>query len=251
MIQVVNRAFDIIEFIAAEPNETHSLSEIADALKLNHGTCANIIKTMVQRNYVEQLGHKKGYRLGLMLYQLAGSNSYEQELVKASTDVMEKLTKRFNETSLMAVLKKDLRAVVHQVQANNDLMVKSAIEKAAYNSASGRVLVAMLDDARQQDFVEKYGLPSLDFWEEASTARTFKAEMQKIRKRGYATQTTRTHIAGVAVPVLKNNEAVASLSMYLPESRFSEKILRDIIVHLQKSADIISKRLSRKNSGKE
>lgn len=250
MIQVVNRAFDIIEFIAAEPNKAHSLSEIADGLKLNHATCANILKTMVQRNYIEQLGHKKGYRLGLMLYRLAGSSSYEQELVKCSAAELEKLTKRFNETTLLAVLKKDLRVVVHQVQANNDLMVKSALEKAAYNSASGRVLVAMLDDRQQEDFVEKYGLPSLDFWEEASTARAFKAEIQKIRKRGYATQTTRTHIAGVAVPVLRNKETVASLSIYLPESRFSESVFREVIVHLRKSADAIGKKLSRKKSAR-
>lgn len=244
MIQVINRAFDIIEFIGKDPGKAHSLGEIADALKLNHATCANIIKTMVRRNYVDQIGHKKGYRLGLMMFQIVGNNSYEQELLKASSGEMEKLTKKFNETCLLAILKKDMRVVLHQVQANNDLMVKSALEKAAYNSASGRLLVAMLDDSAQTEFVEKYGLPSLDFWEEASTEKTFKSEVQKIRKRGYSTQTTRTHIVGLAVPILKTGVTVASLSMYLPASRFSDKLMRDIIVHLRSSSEVISKRLS-------
>ena len=64
MIQVVNRALDILEFIAKDKNKIYSLTEIADALELNHATCANIIKTMVNRNFIDQIGHKKGYRLG-------------------------------------------------------------------------------------------------------------------------------------------------------------------------------------------
>ncbi len=35
------------------------LSEIATAVELNAGTCANILKTLVYRNYVEQSGTKK------------------------------------------------------------------------------------------------------------------------------------------------------------------------------------------------
>ena len=59
MIQVINRALDIIEFIAREPEKPKSLSDIANTLELNAGTCANIIKTLVERNYIEKLEYKK------------------------------------------------------------------------------------------------------------------------------------------------------------------------------------------------
>lgn len=245
MIQVVNRAFDILEFIARDKNKIYTLTEIADGLKLNHGTCANIIKTMVQRNYLDQIGHKKGYRLGFMTFQVAGNTSYEQELLKAAVPEMEKLTQSINETSLLGVLKKDIRVAIHQVSSNHDLNVKSSGEKAAYNSASGRVLIAMLDEPLLAEFVEKYGLPSADFWKEASTARTFKTEIEKIRQSGFAKQTTKTHIVGIAVPIFKRKNAVASLSVYLPESRFSDKIHRDTLVALNKTAEVISRKLSK------
>ena len=64
MIQVVNRALNILEIIAKNPDRELGLTEIADSVELNHGTCANILKTLVLRGYVEQAGAKKGYKLG-------------------------------------------------------------------------------------------------------------------------------------------------------------------------------------------
>lgn len=244
MIQVINRAFDIIEFVARDTKKDYALSEIADALKLNHATCANILKTMVERNYLEQTGYKKGYRLGHMMQQITGNNSYEQELMNAATDEMEKLTQKMNETSLLAVLRKNTRIALHHVNANRDLMVKSSVEKLAYDSASGRFLVAMLDDQKLDEFLRKYGLPSTDIWKEASTERSFKNEIQKIRRVAYATQTTKTHIVGIATGIAKGKQTVASLSMYLPESRCSEKVLRDIIVQLHKTSELIGRKIS-------
>ena len=52
MIQVINRALNILEILAQEPDKEFGLSEIATAVELNAGTCANILKTLVYRNYV-------------------------------------------------------------------------------------------------------------------------------------------------------------------------------------------------------
>ena len=61
MIQVINRAFDILEYIAKDPDKPKALGEIASDLDLNAGTCANIIKTMVARKYLEKIDKQKGY----------------------------------------------------------------------------------------------------------------------------------------------------------------------------------------------
>ena len=42
MIQVINRALNILEILAQEPDKEFGLSEIATAVELNAGTCANI-----------------------------------------------------------------------------------------------------------------------------------------------------------------------------------------------------------------
>lgn len=244
MIQVINRAFDILELVGREPGKVYTLTQIADELRLNHATCANIIKTMVNRNYLEQVGRKKGYRLGFMLFRVSGNNSYEKDLLKASASVMETLTKKLNETTLLGILKKDRRIAIHQENAAHDLMVRSSVEKPAYDSASGRLLIAMLEDKELEEYIEKYGLPAEDSWKEASSTRTFWKEVETIRKNKYATQTAPTHIVGVAVPIYKQDKVIASLSIYLPESRYNEKIKNTIIADLFDAADLIGKNIS-------
>jgi len=59
MIQVIGKALDILELLAKDPDKVLTLSEVANTFNLNHGTCANIIKTLVDRNYVEKLPAKK------------------------------------------------------------------------------------------------------------------------------------------------------------------------------------------------
>lgn len=243
MIQVLHRAFDILELIARDNAKAPSLGEIADELQLNHATCANIIKTMVTRNYLEQLGPKKGYKLGYLAYQLVGNSSFEDKLKRTATALMEKLTATLNETSLLAILKKQHRVIVHQVHAERDLMVRSSVEKEAYNSASGRLLVASLDDAQRDAFIDKYGLPPKSVWPEAATETGLRRELDTIRECGYARQLTASHIIGLACAVSEHGKVVASLSVYLPVSRLTEHTEDVVLRELKATALALEKEL--------
>lgn len=244
MIQVLNRAIDIIELISKDNTKAFTLSEIADELNLNHATCANIIKTMVTRNFIEQVGHKKGYKLGYMLYQIVGDNSFESKLKLAAEPYMTHLTATLAETCLLAILKGRSRLVVHEVQAEQDLMVRSVKEKDVYNSASGRFLVASLTDDDREAFVEKYGVPSKDIWMEASTPNGLKRELERIRAAGYVKQTTKSQIIGLACGVRENGRVIASLSVYLPVSRMTEGKELEIMEQLEKAASLLEERLA-------
>ncbi|SEN84342.1 transcriptional regulator, IclR family [bacterium A37T11] len=243
MIQVLNRAFDILEYIAQNTAKIYTLSEIADHLKLNHATCANIIKTMVQRNYIEQIGHKKGYRLGFMTYQLNGESFYEKELIAAAKEEMKNLTQKLNETSLLGIRKKNIRVSLYQEMSDNDLMVKSKVEKHLYSSASGRMLLAMMAETDRDAFVAEYGLPSKEQWENASSLRKFNEAIRRIQDMGYATQISEVHIAGIAVPLYRKQEPIASLSIFLPEPRLNPAKEKEIVNALLYSAKVISKKL--------
>jgi IclR family KDG regulon transcriptional repressor len=131
MIQVIHRAFDILELCARNPEKSLVLNDIADKLKLNHGTCANIIKTLVSRNYTEKVGYNKGYRLGAMSYHLTGNFSSIKDLVQEARMPMQELVEKLNETCLLAILRKtDLkRIVLHQSQSSHNLTVRTILGK--------------------------------------------------------------------------------------------------------------------------
>ena len=244
MIQVLHRAFDILELIARDQPKTLSLGEIANELKLNHATCANIIKTMVTRNYLEQLGPKKGYKLGYMAYHLIGDRSFEDRLKRSAAEVMEGLTEKLNETSLLATLKTQYRLIIHQVHAERDLMVRSSVEKEAYNSASGRLLLAMLPDNALEAFVDKYGLPSNNIWPEATSAAKLRRELGSIRATGFARQVTTSHIVGLACGVKEKYGVVASLAVYLPVSRLDEQKETQVLEAMREAALRIGEKLT-------
>jgi len=244
MIQVINRAFDIIEFLSKDVNRAFTLSEIADSLDLNRATCANIIKTMINRNYLEQVGPKKGYKLGFMMYQAGGDGSIEEKLKKIAANEMEVLTNEIKETSLLAVLKGCERVIIHQVQSVSDLMVRAPLKNEAYYTPSGRLLVAMLDEPDLKEFLSKYGYPTKDRWPEAATKRKFESELEKIRTQGYATHLPPSQVFGIAYGIKQKGKTVASLSVYLPASRLTEVVQKKLIEKLHATARLISKKIS-------
>ena len=229
MIQVINRALDILEYIAHEPEKPKNLGEIASSLNLNAGTCANIIKTMVTRNYIEKIDKQKGYCLGQMAYRLSGNEGYQKRLVDAAREEMEMLTKKTNENSLLCMIRDDMRVVIHKVQSDNDLQANTAREKRVYDTSSGRLLVAFMDDDELEKFIEKYDLPARDEWDTVTDRKSLTKQINKIKKEGYASQITSNQIIGLAFPVRQGGKIMASLSVYMPVVRYNNANQQEIL----------------------
>ncbi|QMW04633.1 IclR family transcriptional regulator [Spirosoma foliorum] len=244
MIQVINRALDLLELIANDPEYPKSLGELADELSLNHGTCANILKTLVTRGYVEQIGTKKGYILGAKSYGLTGNEAYQKDLLEAAREPMNVLTQSVNENCLLAILKDNQRVVIHRTFAEQDLQVRTADVKPIYDSASGRLLLAMLPNEKIQRFVSKYGLPVGDSWPEILSEDQLYEALSLISQEKLALQTIpNRHVIGLAVPVYKHGLVVSSLSIYLPEYRYMAIDKRKLVLSLRKCADEINNKL--------
>ncbi|MEO1011546.1 MAG: IclR family transcriptional regulator C-terminal domain-containing protein [Bacteroidota bacterium] len=248
MIQVVNRAIDIIEFIASSGRKDVPLKEIADSLGLNHGTCANIIKTLVTRDYLEKTSERgKGYGLGPMLYFITGDFSYSVDLINAAKSHMHELTARINENCMLGILRNNVRVSLFDVYANQELRVVNQEEKDAYETASGRVILAFLPKQKIKAFVDEHGLPTKEKWEDVQTHDDFEFELEKIRRKKYALHVTKTKVLGIASPIYRNGEVLASLGIFLPEFRFNDESKNQIIEEMQNTALLISKGLKSVN----
>ena len=244
MIQVINRALDLLERIAIEPEKPIALGELADGLGLNHGTCANILKTLVARGYVEQTGAKKGYILGAQSYGLTGNDAYQKDLLDAAQAEMNALTLLINENCLLAIRKDNQRVVLYRTFAEQDLQVRTADVKPVYEAASGRLLVAMLPPEKLARFVSKYGLPAEDAWPEIQSEAHLLEMLALIRRDELAIQTIpNRQVIGLAVPIYKSGSVVASLSAYLPEYRYMAVDKHQLVSMIRKYAEIINKRL--------
>ena len=235
MIQVLNSGLDILEYCSKQPDKEYSLTEIADHLGLNHATCANILKTLVFRKYIEQVGHKKGYRLGRMVYYLTGNVSYRGNLVDLAKPIMRELCEMLNETVIIAVynMQSNQRIILHTEYCDHELQVRSNREKNVYDTSTGRLIMAYLPEDDLLNVVKKKGLPAPSIWKEASSSfEDLKRELAKIREKGIAFQTSAAHVIGVAVPIFYKERVIASLGIYAPKIRFIGELKTLIIDQL-------------------
>lgn len=244
MVLVIVKALDILELIAQEPTRSHSLTEIAESLQMNQATCVNILKTLVDKNYLEHLGRKKGYRLGPMAYNLTNNLSYSQDLILVAKDIMEDLTQRLNETSILGIIRNQKRFIVHLVNSDQDLQVRSRTERNIYETASGRVLLAFMPAKERENLVHKIGYPGEDIWPGAGTPEGLAHELDVIQASELSVTLSKTHIIGLAVPIRRHTVVIASLSIFLPEIRCSESRKQEIEIELRAAAQLISRRLS-------
>ncbi len=244
MVLVVLKALDILEFVARDAGRAYSLTEIAAGLGMNQATCVNILQTLVAKSYLEHLGRKKGYRLGPMAYNLTHNPAYSLNLLTAARDVMEALTRRLNETSLLGVLRNHKRFVVHLVHSDQDLQVRSHPERSVYETASGRLLLAYLPAKEYAAFVAATGLPAAQVWPGADTAEGLAGALAQIRADELCATLSTSHIVGLAVPIWQHEHVVASLSVFLPEIRCPAPRKTEIVQALRQAARQINQKLA-------
>ena len=245
MVQVLIKAFDILELVAQRNGQSITLTEIADELQLNQATAANINKTLVHKGYLEHIGKKKGYRLGPAAYRLTNEVPYGQDLVSAAREVMENLTTKLNESCLLGVLRNYKRYILHVVNSEQEIQVQMRSERNVYETASGRLLLAHLSEKELERFIQHNGLPDPTLWQEGSSMEKLLETLAQIKKEALAmTFMGNRHIRGFAVPIVVNDTVVAGLSVFLPEYRCTEIREQEIIQALKIGAEQIGKKLS-------
>ncbi|MBC7902440.1 MAG: helix-turn-helix domain-containing protein [Gemmatimonadaceae bacterium] len=246
MVLVVIKTFDILELVALRNGQPVSLTDIASELRLNQATAANIIKTMVSKEYLEHIGRKKGYRLGPAAHRLTNDTPYGQELVLAAREVMEELTAAVNESSILGSLRNGKRYILHVVNSNQEVQVQVRSDRNVYETASGRLLLAYLSPKELERFIQQNGLPDKTLWKEGSTAKGLTSSLEKIKKDGYVmTHLSNRHVRGFAVPVFNDGLVVAGLSVFLPDYRYSVVKQKNIIQSLKRSSISITSKLEK------
>tara|TARA_R110002049_G_scaffold14039_1_gene60024 strand:+ start:1697 stop:2431 length:735 start_codon:yes stop_codon:yes gene_type:complete len=238
MIQVIHRALDILELILKNNNKGMPLREIADSLHLNHSTCANILKTLTSRKYLVKSTTDRNYKIGPMLISMMSDNSQSYKLIRAAESPMRELSKLTNECCMLGMLKDNIRITLHEELVEHDLNVISKREKPAYQTSSGRVILAYLSEVDRMKFVKEHGLPIKDVWPEVRDINSLMLELDNIRENKFAKQVSASHVLGLAVALVQENGFIAALGIYLPEVRFTgerESVIVKALFSAQKS----------------
>lgn len=225
MIKVVGKALDIIEKLAVDPQKEYPLGQIADSLGMDHGTCSNIIHSLLSRGYVMQDGPRHGYKLGYMFYKITGSSVANDELTKLSREVVDSLGAQLNESVILSVIRNDRRIVLHHTVPDRNIIVRTNTDKSVYATNTGRVIIANYTPRHLEKFVVRCGLPTAAEWPEVASASNPAGELMnrlaEIRRAGYEVY-RKDDIVGFAAPFFRAGHVAGSVGAYLPVSRRSD-----------------------------
>jgi len=231
-----------ILFVVAEANSTLSVSEIAEKVELPESTTYRLLQTLEQNGIIERRG-KGRIGLGLKILDLARSlhGQIDSELYTIARPIMESLTEKLNETSLLMV-RTGMQVVCIQ-NVNSRHLLRMAVENGRIlplnKGASGKAILAF-----ETPRIIEQALKSL---EDDEAASRLDRELETIRHSGSSVTIGEVDpdVCAIAVPIFDAyRRVIASLSLAGLSNRFKEEAIPGMIETVAEAARQISKKLT-------
>jgi DNA-binding IclR family transcriptional regulator len=242
MIQVIERAFNILELLDDERYNIDGIGVIAlsELVNLKTPTVHNVLKTLVTLGYVEQVAGSK-YRLSFKASQL-GHAAANQVLVRQVCEKFAcKLSSDFNETVVVAMYSRGLWQALFEVESLHRLKVSGLrITKNLYISATGRCILSSLPQAKRDKYIEENGLPSSE-WPEVKNITQLNKELDTIRTNSYAMMAS-SDIFAIATPLcVLQQDIFSAIGLYMPQTRHTKEMEQALLNKLLPAAKKIIK----------
>ena len=244
MIKVLRKAFAVLETVAEKKGEAVFLGNIAKKLNLAQPTCSRIVKELVNMGYLEQSAISKGFIPGPMAYSLAHGSSYRKDMTDIAAPLVRKCAEEIKESALIAVLNNGRRYVPYHHNGNPELqiIIDKPYYEDIYSTATGRMLLAYSSGDAISAFISKNGLPG-ERWKEITSKDELLAALKKIRQDAFVVDESR-QLSIFAYPVFQSEKMLAALGVSAPKNNFTGKNREHILLTTQRTAELISKRLS-------
>jgi len=245
-IQVIDRAFDILEILAFEKDGL-GVTEIGNRLGLHKSTVHRILSTMVRRGYIEKTRNRGLYKVGLKLVEVSSVYLNSVELKTEARPHLTALMLKLGQPVHLATLDGCEVVYIDKVELVNSIRLYSQIGRRVpcYCSALGKCLLSGLADVEVE-----IRLSQMDYVEHTKHTITNKDELFKqiveARKNGWAID-DEEHELGVrcvAAPIYDyRGKIVAAVSISASTEVFTMDRVEEFVQNVKKAAKEISLRL--------
>lgn len=231
----------ILHYLRTNGNRPAPMMEVARALGMNNSTCFNILRTLAAERLLEYESDTRLYSLGSGLVELATLVDDHGQLLNAALRHAEHVANEVHECCL--VVRKandDSFLVVGKAEGPGSLKLTASVgdRLPPYGAVLSKAYFAWCDDGEVTRMLRAHGLPART---EASITgyEDFRRELDRTRKRGYATSMGEYYdeYNAVGVPVL-NADGRPGLVMVVTglASRISPRVMPFIAARLRRAA---------------
>ena len=244
----IGKAIAVVECLRVA-NRPLSLKEISDLTDQNKSSLHHHVKTLKDLGYLQQDPETRRYDIGLNLVRAGQAYLQRLDIRERGHLYLEQLSKRLNQTVHLLILDGNEIVYVDKVDVNHQpgaLKCSSFIglRTDLYSTASGKVLLAHLEQGAQREIMAGLELPKLT--DHTITDKSSLAEELEFTKaRGYGLD-LQEHTLGlqcIAVPVLNaNSQCIAAISVSCPTAVVSTAELETTVIEaLRDTAQKISR----------
>lgn len=240
MAQTVERAIQIIEFVADEPR---TLGEVADHLSVHKSTALRLLQTLKDAGFARVVGGR--YTVGFHMVAIALAAVDHLELASIAHPHLAALSERHGHTIHLAELIDDDIIYVDKVDGWGALKMQSRVGHSANLHTAGvaKAILAHLDDPARSRMLaratyQRYTATTL------TTPQALLADLARTRERGWAEDDCEMEdfINCVAVPVRDaRGNVVASVSITALKAITPLEQLRRCVPDLVETCTAISR----------
>ena len=254
MLNSVANAMQILDLLSQ--HENLGVAEISKALGMGRTSIFRLLYTLEKFGYVTKTPLAK-YNLGIKFAHYGSMVVDRQSIVHLCKPVLENLRDAFQETAHLSTLTSSGKLVfLSKHYSGSSLQMYSRIgeERDAFNTASGKAMLAFTDRQRVDDLSKNFEYMPLTNNSIASTEQLLR-ELDQIREQGYAVDREETEIGLVcfSAPIFDHlGNCIAALSLSGPTIRMYSKqneMIAGVIEASKKISDALGHG-SKKNFGR-
>lgn len=244
-IQALDRAFDVLEALAA--HEGITLTGLAGYLDQSPATMHRVLATLEQRQYAESDRERQEWFVGPQAFRLGSAFLRRTNIVERSRPVMRELMVRSGETSNLGIERDGDILFVSQVETHNTIRAffPPGTRSPLHASGIGKALLSAFDDERLEAFIRSATFTRFTD-KTIANADELRESIRQTRRRGYSFDDEERTIGMrcVAASIANSHgDAVAGISVSGPTIRMPDARIHEIGQWVVKAAAEISSQL--------
>lgn len=241
------KCIEVLTLLSKEPTPL-TLTEIANATGIPKSSVADVIYTLVEKDFVVFDNKElKTYKLGMALFQIGSAAVARLDIAKIADKHLEHLASKFGQTAYLAI--EQGKNVIYVLRKDGESPVTAASRvgesNGMYYTGIGKAILAGKSDESVRNL---YGEGPY----EKKTDKTIATydelleEMRQIRERGYSIDNREGNdlIFCLAAPIVKfDNTIVAAISLVFFYPLYEKEQHEEYVNALLKTAYSISRKL--------
>jgi IclR family transcriptional regulator, KDG regulon repressor len=252
LIQSVDRALRILDLFDEYETEL-KITDISEKMQLHKSTVHSLLKTLQHHHYIEQNPENGKYRLGMKLFERGNLVIRHLDIRAISKKHLIDISVKTGNTVHLVILDGKEGIYIDKVEGTSGTVLYSRIGRRVpvHSSAVGKALIAFKDDKELKEFLKGY-VYKRHTANTITSEEQFLAELEKVRKNGYALDNEENEpgITCVAVPIWDHSgNVIAAMSISQPSAKVNDFVLKEEVQLLKNAANLISKELGYSKHG--